>query len=336
MNRQAFLALAGTALVGAPRVARATGGLDVAASPEALHQMRVLLASGTFDPPRPIDEWHFAWAAGTYRGTATNVVLPDGRDGLVNTLPLDAYLYGVLSREVSALWAPAAQQAQAIAARTYALLKLRPAAPYDLVANESEAYGGIESETVEGREAVDTTGGTILVYDGATAHAAYSSCCGGRTADAGDVWDTPYPYLPSIADPHCAGTPGFAWNADIPLDALSRALGGPFTRIGTVRSVQIESDDPTDRPRALTFAGSAASFETTPTAFRASLGPSVVKSAFVRSANLERGSSLSLTGTGHGHGVGLCQWGTRVMADQGASAREILAFYFPGTSFGRG
>lgn len=337
MKRRAFIGATAAALVASRRLARATGGLDIADS-AAQHDMRVLLATGSFAPGRQLDAWHFAWRGRSYRGTFAAVTLPDGRGALVNTLPLDAYLYGVLSKEVSASWPAAAQQAQAIASRTYALGKLRPAKPFDIVAGESDqAYGGIESETVEGRAAVDATGGIIATYRDAPARIVYSACCGGRTANAGDVWDTPYAYLTSIVDPYCAGTPSFAWQTDIGVDAVAGAFRAQLASIGSLRAVEVHADDPGGRPRSIDFVGSSSTFETTPSAFRASLGPSVVRSAFVRAATLQRdGTMLSLSGTGRGHGVGMCQWGARVMGERGHTPLDIVAFYFPGTAFGRG
>jgi len=334
MDRRAFLSLTGT-LVAFPRVAAATGGLDVA-GPTVPHDMRVLLASGAFEAPRALDAWHFAWGERTYRGSYATVTLPDGRRGLVNTLPLDAYLAGVLSKEVSPAWAPAAQQAQAIVARTYALGKLRPAKAYDVVASESDQrYDGITGESVEGRGAVDATGGVIVTFEGAPARVAYSACCGGQTADAGEVWNTPYPYLRAVPDPYCAGTPGYAWQIDVPIGTLQSAFGSQLTGIGALRGVEIAGTDPANRPRGIRFIGDAAIFETTPSRFRASLGTSVVRSTFVRALSLVAGNSLGVSGTGHGHGVGLCQWGARELAQRGATARDIVAFYLPGTDLGR-
>ncbi|MDQ2858390.1 MAG: SpoIID/LytB domain-containing protein [Candidatus Eremiobacteraeota bacterium] len=337
MKRRAFIGATAAALVASRRPARATGGRDIADS-ATQHNMRVLLATGSFASARQLDAWHFVWSGRTYRGTFAGVPLPDGRQALVNTLPLDAYLYGVLSKEVSASWPAAAQQAQAIASRTYALGKLRPAKPFDIVAGEiDQAYGGIESETVEGRAAVDATGGIIATYGDLPARIVYSACCGGRTADAGDVWNTPYAYLTSIADPYCAGTPSFEWQTDIGVDAVVGAYRAQFAGIGSLRAVEIHSDDPGGRPRSIDFVGSNSTFATTPSAFRASLGPSVVRSAFVRGAVLQRaGTSLALSGTGRGHGVGMCQWGARVMGERGHTPLDIVAFYFPGTAFGRG
>lgn len=323
---------------GRPRIARATGGLDVGDEVAVQHQVRVLLSTGGYATPQTLDAWHFAWNGRTYRGTYATVPFADGRNALVNTLPLDAYLYGVLSKEVSAAWAPGAQQAQAIVARTYALLKLRPEKAYDVTPGDADQnYGGIESETVEGRAAVDATAGVIVTYDGLPARVAYSSCCGGRTADAGDVWDTPYPYLRSIVDPNCANTPDYAWRADVPLTLVEGALGKQLASCGAVRSVSLHADDPAARPRTIEFVGKSSTLETPVAQFRTAVSPTLVRSTYIRDAALgSQGRSISLSGTGRGHGVGLCQWGTRMLGQSGMNAENIVAFYFPGIAFGRG
>jgi len=334
MRRGRFLGTAAAA-VAWPRAARATGGLDIETA-ESLHTMRVLLASGPSAQPEPIDDWHFSWESRQYRGSFGIVTLPDGNAGLVNTLPIDAYLYGVLAKEVSPSWPAAAQAAQAIVSRTYALGKLRPAAVYDVVASESDQdYAGIAGESVQGRAAIDATGGIVLTYAGAPAHVAYSSCCGGRTAAAADVWNTPYSYLPSIPDPNCEGSPGYAWQADLSVATIEDAFPA-CGDIGTLRSVELIVTGDGERPKGISLVGSTSTFATTPKALRGSLGAGLVRSTFVRTASVDAGgTSLALTGTGRGHGVGMCQWGAHAMAQNGSTANEILAFYFPGTEFGR-
>jgi stage II sporulation protein D len=138
-----------------------------------------------------------------------------------------------------------------------------------------------------------------------------------------------------MPDPHCLDTPEFLWDAVFPHDSVAAAFGQPFAAIGALRLVHLDTPSPDDRPRAVVFTGTAASFSTTPKNFRAALGARIVRSTFVRTAELA-GDALRVSGTGRGHGVGMCQWGARVMADQGASATDILAFYFPGTSLGTG
>jgi len=334
VRRYGFLA-GSAALACAPRAARATGGLDVDDGAAAPHVVRVLLATGAVETPQQLEPWRFGWRGRTYRGIFGTVALPDGRSALVNSLPLDAYLYGVLSREVSPGWAPSAQQAQAIVSRTYALLKLRPERPYDIVAGDADQnYGGIESESVEGRAAVDATSGTIVSYGGRPARVAYSACCGGRTASAAQVWDTPYPYLPSIADPYCADAPHFAWQTSIAVAPLARPRA-PLAGVGALESVAIVGT-PGLRPDGLACVGRTGTIDVSLPLLRAEAGPTVVRSTYVRVAQVAGGgASLALEGTGFGHGVGLCQWGARGLGAQGTAATAIVAFYFPGTALAR-
>jgi stage II sporulation protein D len=334
VRRKEFLIASG-AFAAIPRVARATGGLDIE-NAESNVGMRVLLASGSFAPPEPLDAWRFAWDGRTYRGTFASVRLPDGATGLVNTVPLDAYLYGVLGKEISPSWPHASQQAQAIASRTYALLKLRPDRPYDVVAAESDQhYGGIEGESVECRAAIDATAAQIVTYGNLPARVAYSSCCGGRTANAADVWKTPQPYLTSVVDPYCSDAPNFDWTVDIGSDDITNAFRARFD-IGDLRDVRVEMPAPDARPTDVTFVGSSSTFDATPAEVRNAIGPAVVRSTYIRSASVGRsGGVVTISGTGRGHGVGLCQWGCRGLGLAGASAAAIVAFYFPGTALGR-
>jgi len=173
VNRREFAATIGAAAILFPKRALATGGL-VRGEPAKQTLVRVLLASGADIPPaHQLDAWHFAWNGRTYRGSIAMIELADGKPGLVDAVPLDAYLYGVVSREISPAWPVAALQAQAILARTYVETKLQPEKPYDVVGSErDQRFGGIENETVEARDSVDATAGQLVTYRGETARVA--------------------------------------------------------------------------------------------------------------------------------------------------------------------
>jgi stage II sporulation protein D len=330
MRRKVFL----TTLLGAsmlPRSARATGGLDVEASP-APQTMRVLLANDVQAEAAQLDSWHFSWNGRTYRGTFALAPLDGGQSGLVNTLPLDAYLYGVLSKEVSAVWPQAAQEVQAILSRTYALTRQRPERAYDVTASESDQrYDGIEGETVEGRAAVDATAGLIVSFAGAPAEVAYSACCGGHTADAADVWGNSVPYLHGVVDPNCVGTPDFTWTVTIPLTAVAQAFAARAGLPDRIERLDLRDLDGSGRPRTIALIGDGTSLEVHAGDFRAALGVALVPSTLIRSA-LVKEAAIVLSGNGRGHGVGLCQWGARMLAQNGSAPADILQFYFAGTS----
>lgn len=328
-----FVTALGASIIPIPVAAQATGG-DGVDGPVNERLVRVLLASGdALGEPKQIDAWHFAWNGRTYRGGYAYVPLGGGRRGLINALPLDDYLYGVISRELSPEWPRATQEAQAIVARTYVISKMQPDKMYDVVTTDSDQrYAGIPSESVEGRAAVDATAGTIVVYRGAPARTAFSACCGGRTADSQDVWGAALPYLKSFVDPNCAGTPDYRWQVQIPYDALQRTLD--LSRAGTLQGVELKNVTASGRPRSVVFEGSASRVEVPTGTFRAAAGMTVVRSTFLRNVTAGPGG-LTISGNGSGHGVGMCQWGARKMGDRGASGADIVAFYFPNTTLGR-
>lgn len=329
MTRREFAASIGAAAIIFPGRAFASGGLESGGGSGKETLVRVLLGTGSdISSARQLDAWHFAWNGRSYRGGFAIVPLDGGKQGLIDALPLDSYLYGVVSREVSSAWPLAALQAQAILARTYVATKLRPDKQYDVVVGVSDqTFGAIETETVEARAAVDATAGRLVTYRGVTAHVAYSACCGGRTADPADVWNSSIPYLHSVVDPHCAGSPGYRWETRVDRDALGSLN---LARCGTLRSVEMRGMTRSGRPRQLAFNGSATTVQVETDSFRAAAGMSVVRSTYLRSV-VPSGDALEIAGNGSGHGVGMCQWGARAMAAAGASAADIIAFYFPTT-----
>jgi stage II sporulation protein D len=330
VNRKAFAASIGAAIVGFPQIARATGGLEIGGRVSE-PAVRVLLARGSNIPmPAQLDAWHFLWSGETYRGDFAFVRLADGKQGLINVLPLDSYLYGVSGAEVSTTWPSEVQKAQAILSRTYVMRRSRVDRPYDVLATDGDqSYCGIDGESVERHAAVDMTAGKIVTYEKRPASVAFSACCGGRTADPGDAGPASVPYLRSFVDPHCVGTLYHHWEVRVPYASIAGRLD--LERAGALRSVTLRNFGNGLRPRQLRFAGTDATIDVDVDTFRAAAGFRVVRSTFLR-AITPTGRELLVGGNGFGHGVGMCQWGARAMAASGASAAEIIAFYFPKTA----
>ena len=142
-------------------------------------------------------------------GTAYRGVLRLHRVGgsltVVNELPLDRYLRGVVPWEMPYYWHREALKAQAVVARSYALATLKPGTLFDLYPDtRSQVYGGIAAEKVSTNRAIAATAGRVLVWQGRVATTYYHSTSGGRTAPIDQVWPKapPVPYLVSVADPH--------------------------------------------------------------------------------------------------------------------------------------
>ncbi len=164
------------------------------------------------------------------------VLRPAGRQvRLVNDLPLDEYLRAVVPRESPSWWHPAALQAQAVAARSYALAVAKPSGDFDVYADvRSQVYGGVDAERDSTDAAVRHTAGQVLTYGGRVAATFFFSSSGGRTAARHDVWGgQPVAYLQSVADPHDRISPYFTWRpAEYTQWSLGRLLGtGPIARV---------------------------------------------------------------------------------------------------------
>jgi stage II sporulation protein D len=165
-----------------------------------------------------------------YRGSLS-VVRKDGRLSVVNTVPLEHYLRGVVPEEMPRRWSIQAYSAQAVAARSYALATLKPGALFDLYAdNRSQMYGGINSEKPETNLAVGSTAGQVLTYAGRIITAYYDSNSGGRTAAVQDVFSgfRPQPYLVSVSDPYDALSPFHRWRVAFSSSELSARFHMPI------------------------------------------------------------------------------------------------------------
>jgi SpoIID/LytB domain protein len=168
----------------------------------------------------------------TYRGQIV-VDVVSGKLRAINTLPLEQYLYGVVPAEMPYTWLPAALDAQAVAARSYALAGRHAAAPFDVYADgRSQMYLGVSAEKPAASEAVDETKGEVLLYGGHVATTMFSSSTGGRTQSAADAFGgAGKPYLPSVPDPYDGISPYHNWG---PVPVTGKTLGKAFGVPGTV------------------------------------------------------------------------------------------------------
>lgn len=125
----------------------------------------------------------------------------DGSLVVVNNLPIEDYLLGVVPSEMPSKWNYEALKAQAIAARSYAIANRgkRASRGYDLKDTpEDQAYGGASAETATTNSAVLETKGVVITYNQKVIPAYYSSSAGGHTVNAGAVWNRDLPYLKSV------------------------------------------------------------------------------------------------------------------------------------------
>lgn len=253
-----------------------------------------------------------------------DVVVRLYKDGLqlINVIPLEDYLAAVLGGEMPVSFPLEALKAQAVAARTYALQKKLESygAPFYVGSSVlHQVYGGVNREDARTRAAVEATRGLVLTYELAPIEAYFHASCGGRTESGPEALQRDLPYLQAVDCP-CGRLPASRWSVTVP-DAELRAVLGESTD-----GFHVSSRTATHRVNRVTSASGASMDGVT---FRRKLGYSKLKSL---DFDVERESGgWHFNGHGYGHGAGLCQWGAKVLADEGQNYRDILLHYYPGT-----
>ncbi|HLK43089.1 MAG TPA: SpoIID/LytB domain-containing protein [Thermoleophilia bacterium] len=189
-----------------------------------------LVSPLTFEPGKaPVEVGKVA-----YDGTLT--VSADGSDiDLVNDVPLEAYVEGVVPEEMPPSWPEAALEAQAIACRSMVLSRIasEPAgSTFDVYSDgRSQVYGGISAETPRTTRAVEATNGLVVLFDGRVATTYYSSSTGGWTTPVDDGTGNPIPYLVSVSDPYDSLSPDHDWGPVV-MSAVGAGkalgVGGPL------------------------------------------------------------------------------------------------------------
>ena len=161
-----------------------------------------------------------------YRGSIQLQVV-SGHLQVVNVLSLDNYVRGVVTGEMPHDWPQAALEAQAVAARSYAVATL--GAGRILYTDErSQVYGGVNGESPQGVQAVTLTKNQVLTYGGQVATTFFSSSSGGRTTAITDLVPgaKPVPYLVTQPDPYDSVSPWHNWGPVVFSGAqISKAFG---------------------------------------------------------------------------------------------------------------
>jgi len=287
----------------------------------------------------------------SYRGTLRMAPTAGGAVRLVNVLPMEAYLAGVLANELYPSWHVEAYKAQAIAARTYALVDRNARRRYDYDVQDSQGsqvYGGADTETATAWEAVEATWGVVATCRSADGKHAlfktyYHSTCGGDTAPAGSAFggSTAGPLVGGTKCTYCRKSPKYRWPAVVLTkrhvsDVLRRSGSATLTALGDVWRVEVAArtgrGGRAQRIRIVDTAGKSVLLRAG--YLRILVGASKVPSTWFTSE--DRGDRIALTdGRGYGHGVGLCQWGAQYLAAHGKTGEEILRYYYPGSELVR-
>ena len=297
------------------------------------------------------------WYSGAIRAHASSA----GTLDLTNDLPLETYLEGVVPHEIGKLGADAyaAVQAQAVAARTYALSRIRKnrEQAFDLEAGVADqVYKGRDGEDRLASAAVRDTRGVVVSYHDELCDTYYSATCGGHTSDIRLVWPDrrSAPYLYGALDndgsggAFCAAARNFRWSyafsgrqlGDMLRVTIPAALGIPAGRVGDLVDVRVADRSASGRVKKLDIETSKGTISVEGDRIRRVIMLDVQHGRIFPSTLFEvetvmsggRAGRVTFVGGGNGHGVGMCQNGAIGMARRGYSYAMILQHYYPGSS----
>jgi len=252
---------------------------------------------------------------------------------IVARMPMEPYVAMALGGEAGGIKSPEALKAIAVAIRTYAArFRGRHAREgFDVCDSTHCQVLRLADANPAWRAAADETEGELLWYEGEPAYAYHHASCGGMLEDGRIMLGRAVPYLRQHADEVCTAA-GSDWDAQIDKIDLRRALTQAGFRLGTSDGVAVTDRDRSGRTRRLLVGGAPVDATSFRLAIGRELGWNKVRSELYEVS--DQGESVIFRGRGRGHGVGLCQTGAQLRGEQGADYREILSFYYPGTTLG--
>ncbi len=243
-------------------------------------------------------------------------------------LPLEEYLIGVVAAEMPATFPMEALKSQAIVARTYTLKKIKDQQKitdsssfqsykddFELKKLWKDSYD-IYYQKI--KDAVNSTEGIAIYYEGNYIDAVYHSTSNGKTEDAVYVWGNSVPYLKSVDSIWDKETPSYSKQVSIDFDSVLNLLGVPKSQNN---SLEILARDDSGRVLKLKIGN------------KIFTGVEIRNLLKLRSTDFDLSLDhgyLVITTRGYGHGVGMSQYGASGMAQEGYHYQEILKHYYTG------
>jgi stage II sporulation protein D (peptidoglycan lytic transglycosylase) len=267
-----------------------------------------------------------------FRGTLNIVWTAPGWLIVVDELPIEDYLIGLLGSELFPNWPSETMKAQSVAARTYAMTRINgarranPPKEFDIVSSVlAQVYHGAHRENPRLAAAVLATRGEVLKRNGRIFPSYYHSCCGGRTEHASNVWPgSAGP--PTVSDKYCATSPRRVWQLKMSVTELSNILSRNGLTEGEISTIATTPMEDSPRVDMLIIEDASGLKMIKATRVRKAVGYEKLRSTWF-DIKLTNGT-VTFDGRGFGHGVGMCQWGAKGMADAGKNYREILKHYY--------
>jgi len=303
-----------------------------------------------------------------FRGRLYVTFATDGSLTIVNALPEDQLLAGIVPSEIFPDAPAEALKAQAVAARDELLAKIGTRHlldPFLLCSTQHcQVYGGVKPEDPRTSRAVEATRGQVLLREGGgLVEAYYSASCGGFGESNENVWGTPpdpslrgrldalgadaqalRAFAGGVTDENlgaflAAGERTFCgrgkyakgrsrWSVHLAAADLDRLVAVEYPDVGHVRELRSVRRGVSGRIVELAIVGARGTATVNGELHIRRLLGGLKSSLFLARAD---GDGMILDGAGFGHGVGLCQTGAIGMAEAGHGYAQILEHYFPGS-----
>lgn len=243
----------------------------------------------------------------------------------VEEVELEEYIVGVVASEMPANFEIEALKAQAVAARTYVMKSNGEVTD----TTETQVYRDTEElkdiwkdkydeNLAKIREAVHSTVGQVITYNGELITASFFSTSNGYTESAKEVWGEDIPYLQSVVSPWDMDTKKFLVEETLSVEDVEAKLGVQLSdgQVGIVHSYTEGK-----RIDEIMFGKMVLT------------GKEVREKLGIRSTDFameKKGNEVIVITKGYGHGVGMSQYGANALATQGKSYKDILTYYYKG------
>ena len=264
----------------------------------------------------------------------------------VNVVAMQDYIASVIDSEMPSSFPDSARQAQAIAARTYALIGIQGASRnslFDLYADSrSQQYLGYQyhdrdgrllaGESANSRKLAQQTAGMVCTYQKKLFRTYYSAVCGGHTTTGKFVFADAAPPLTSVKCDWCRESERYRWQVIASRKEVStglkRYLNLQKKPFDDLKSLTRKTNNESRRVPEFEVTDGRHRYHISANVFRRRIPGLNLSSPYFEIR--ESSETITFDGQGHGHGVGLCQWGARGLGKSGKSCLEILNYYYPG------
>jgi len=299
-------------------------------------QKGVCIGKYTLSPPLKIEPVNGVIFANSkpYRGYLIVKKLGD-KINIINVLPIEDYLKGVLPKETGIDWGIEALKTQAIVSRTYSIANLykHSTQGFDICSTtHCQVYGGAEVESDLYNKAILETQCEVLTYKGEFAQTVFHANCGGYTENPKHIWNWKYtpPYLKGVKCGYCSDSPHANWESSIDENFIRKKILDDKLNVEKIKKIKVKGKTSSGAAKELEILHSKGKFLINAYQFRLAVDAWRIKSHTFNSIKTD-GDKFYFKGKGWGHKVGLCQCGAKNMAEKGKTYKQILDHFYPGT-----